>query len=85
MFLIVEKTSHKTMDENRDVRVDLEMIRVPIRNHMQETCSNLSRDNTTMQTMSHRREQGQAKIKPRVQRRDQGQLLLQYCHRDMTI
>ena len=55
MLIMVEKASHKSRDENRDTRVDLEMIRVTLRKHMQETCSQLSRDTTTLQTMSHKR------------------------------
>ena len=66
MLLMLEKAIQKSMDENRDTGVDLETIRLPLRNHKQETCSNLSRDTTTVQTMSQRREQGQFKIKPRV-------------------
>ena len=45
------------------------MIRVPLRKHMQETCSHMSRDTTTLQTMSQRREQGQFKIKSRLHAR----------------
>ena len=56
---MVEKASHKSRDKHRDARVDLEITRVPLMSNMQETCSNMSRDTTILQTMSQSREQGQ--------------------------
>ena len=56
---MVENANHNSWNKNRDARGDLEMIRVPLRSHMQETGSHMSRDMTILQTMPQRREQRQ--------------------------